>query len=57
MSLFYNSVIMIKGNEVGPRTEIELLMSTIIMLVDLIIAGTIFGKITVLVKIANRRND
>jgi hypothetical protein len=36
---FYNSLIMIKGNEVGPRTNAEIVIITIILVIDLFIAA------------------
>jgi len=46
---FYTSVIFIKGNEIGPRPNIEIIICSFILLLDLIVAGNIFGSVTVLV--------
>lgn len=46
---FYVSVIMIKGNEMGPRTNSEIIWFTVILLIDLIVAGNIFGSVASLV--------
>lgn len=54
---FYNSVIMIKGNEVAPRTNTEILASTIILVLDLFISANVFGNVAVLVKQAMRKKD
>lgn len=48
---------MTKGNEIGPRTDTELVINTIILTIDLIIAANIFGNVAVLVASANRRSD
>lgn len=47
--VFYNAVIMSKGNELGPRLSTELILGTVILLLDLIVAGTVFGKVAFLV--------
>lgn len=46
---------MMKGNELGPRSTIEITIGTIILLVDLIVAGNIFGSVAVLVQMSNRK--
>ena len=46
---FYNSVIFIKGNEIGPRSAVEIIVCTIILMLDCIVAGNIFGSVAVLV--------
>ena len=43
------------GNEVGPRTDFEILFITLVLLLDLIIAANLFGEVAVLVMAANRR--
>lgn len=53
---FYTSVIMIKGNEIGPRTEMEVLLCAFILIFDLIVAGNIFGNVSVLVQMSNRKS-
>lgn len=40
---WYTQVIMIKGNEWGPRTTTELILGSFILLFDLIIAANIFA--------------
>jgi hypothetical protein len=47
---------MLKGNEIGPRTLDELPIATVLMLLDLIIAGNIFGKVAVMVSMSNRKS-
>ena len=44
-----------KGNEVGPRANLEILLSSIILIIDLIISGNIFGSVAVLVQMRNRK--
>lgn len=52
---FYTSVIMIKGNEIGPRSQIEIVVCSFILIFDLIVAGNIFGNVSVLVQMSNRK--
>jgi len=47
---------MIKGNEIGPRTNLEILSCAFILIFDLIVAGNIFGSVSVLVQMRNRRS-
>ena len=53
---FYNSVTMLKGNELAPRTDMEVIVGTLFLIFDLIIAGTIFGNVAVLVQMSNRKS-
>ena len=46
---FYTAVIFIKGNEIGPRTTNQIIICTLILLVDLIVAGNIFGSVAFLI--------
>ena len=46
---------MIKGNELGPRTDWEVALGTIVLILDLMIIGNILGEVAVLVQAANRR--
>lgn len=46
---WYTSVIMIRGNEWGPRTVTELIFGTFVLLLDLIIAANIFAQMAVFV--------
>lgn len=52
---FYNSVIYIKGNEIGPRSLTETVVCSFILIFDLIVAGNIFGNVSVLVQMSNRK--
>lgn len=54
---FYTSVIMLKGNELAPRTNNEIVYGTIFLIADLIIAGNIFGNVAVLVSMSNRKSS
>lgn len=54
---FYTSVIFVKGNEIGPRTTTEILLCSIILILDLIVAGNIFGRVAVLVQMSNRKSQ
>jgi len=52
---FYTSVIFIKGNEIGPRHNTEIIICSAILILDLIMAGNIFGSVSVLVQMVNRK--
>jgi hypothetical protein len=39
----------------GPRSDKEIIICTIILIIDLIIAGTVFGRVAVLVQMRNRK--
>ena len=47
---------MIKGNELGPRTEEEIILGTCLLLLDLIIAANVFGSVALLVNMSNRKS-
>lgn len=53
---FYSSVINLKGNELAPRADMEVILGTLFLICDLIIAGTIFGQVAVLVQMSNRKS-
>jgi len=52
---FYCAITFIAGNEVGPKRLIEIVLISVILTFDLIVAGNIFGNVAVLVSISNRR--
>src|SRR2546430_2567136 len=52
---FYMSVNMFKGNETGPRTNNEVIWFSVILLLDLIVSGNIFGNVASLVQMSNRK--
>lgn len=52
----YYSVLMLKPNEIAPRSVTETAVCTVILIFDLIIAANIYGNVAVLVQMANRRN-
>jgi hypothetical protein len=45
----YTSVVSLKGNDINPRTNTEIAFACIILIMDLIVAGRIFGSVAVLV--------
>lgn len=55
-SSFYHAVLMLGGNEIGPRTNFELGFVAYIMLAGAIINANIFGEMAVLVTMINRKN-
>jgi hypothetical protein len=52
----YYSVLMLKPNEIAPRTETETLVCSVILIIDLIVAANIYGSVAVLVQMAGRRS-
>jgi hypothetical protein len=46
---------MLKPNEIGPRSMIETGICSIILIMDLIIAANIYGSVSILVQMADRR--
>ena len=55
ISLYY-SLLMLKPNEVGPRSNMETMTCAVIMIMDLSISGLIFGNVAVYVQMAQHRN-
>ena len=49
-------MILTKGNESGPRTDLENAIFTLVLVLDLIVAANVFGQVAVLVIAANRRS-
>ena len=45
----YNAVLLLGGNEMGPRTDLELLVINIALILCAIINANIFGEMAVLV--------
>jgi hypothetical protein len=43
LMIIYNQIIMLRRNEMGPRTTIEIVIMNLMLIMDLIIAGNIFG--------------
>lgn len=47
---------MLKPNEIGPVSNVETIICTIILIIDLMIAANIYGSVAVLVQMAGRRD-
>ena len=47
---YYNAVLFLGGNEMGPRTNIEILTCTAILIAMAIINATLFGNMAVLIE-------
>ena len=47
---------MLKPNEIGPRSNLDTLICCIILIIDLIVAGLLYGNVAGLVLMANRRS-
>lgn len=56
LSLYY-SVLMLKPNELGPKSNIETIVCSIMLIIDLIVAANIYGSMAVLVQMAGRRSQ
>ena len=54
---FYTSIIFLEGNEVGPRSSVEISLAAFILLSDLIVSGNIFGEVSILVQMSNRKSQ
>ena len=52
----YHAVLMLGGNEMGPRTQTELAFVAFIMLAGAIINANIFGEMAVLVQMISRKS-
>ena len=55
-SSVYHAIMMLNGGEVGPRTVLELIFVSIIMLAGAIINANIFGNMAVLIQNMNRKD-
>lgn len=53
---FYNAVIQMKGNEISPRANTEILVCVLFLIIDLIVTGNTFGSVAVLVQMSNRKS-
>jgi hypothetical protein len=51
----YYSVLMLKPNEIAPTANNEILICSVILIIDLIVAANIYGSVGVLVQMAGRR--
>jgi hypothetical protein len=52
----YYAVLMLKPNEIGPRSDSETVICSVILIIDLIVAANIYGSVAVLVQMAGRRS-
>ena len=50
------SVLLLTGNEMGPRTDFEGFLSTLYILCGALISANIFGEMAVLVQMIKRKN-
>ena len=41
--LYYNGVLFLGGNEMGPRSELEIIIATLILMICSIFNATLFG--------------
>jgi len=51
----YNAVLFLGGNEMGPRSELELFTCTLILIVCSIFNATLFGEMTVITSLAGKK--
>jgi len=52
---WYSSIILITGNEIGPRTTAEIAVAVLILIINLIISANIFAQVAVFVVMSNRK--
>jgi len=52
----YNAVLMLGGNEMGPRTDFEIFFISMVLIACAIINANIFGEMAVLVQVASRKS-
>ena len=53
---FYSAVIALGGNEMGPRTSLEVTIMILMLIMLAIINAMVFGEMTVLVQEASRKS-
>jgi hypothetical protein len=53
----YYAIEMTKGSDLAPRSNMEFIVVTCMMLFDLIVFSSIFGSIRVLVNMSNRKEQ
>jgi hypothetical protein len=51
----YHGVLMLTGNDVGPRDDFQLFFTTVTLLLGAIINANIFGNMAVLITAINRK--
>lgn len=52
---FYHSVLVLAGNDIGPRNTIQIIFCATLVTVGAIINANIFGELAVLVSALNRK--
>lgn len=52
---FYNSILILAGNEIGPRTNTEFIFISIMLMVGTFIKANIFGEMTVLIQVVSQK--
>ena len=57
MVSLYCAVLALGGNEMGPRTDIEIVLMLLILLGCAILNANIFGEMTVLVQVGSRKSS
>ena len=54
---FYYAVLLLTGNEMGPRTNLEAAVTSMIILVGYLLNANIFGEVAVLVQTIKRKTQ
>lgn len=54
--MFYTGVLLLNGNEIGPRTEFELVFVSSILVVAAVINAHIFGSLAVIIQELNKKS-
>ena len=53
----YTAILMLGGNEIGPRTYLELVTCTAILIVLAIFNASLFGELAILSEVAQRKQN
>lgn len=56
ITCFFTGVLILNGNEVGPRTQFELVFTSFILVVSAIINAHIFGSLAVIIQELNKKS-
>lgn len=56
ITCFYTGVLVLNGNEIGPRTQLEVIFVTFILLVSAIINAHIFGSLAVIIQELSKKS-
>ena len=55
--MFYNSVFLLIGNEIGPRNAVQSAIASMLIIVGALLTGVLFGEMAVLSGNINRKSS